>query len=201
MRYNYPFKGRFTVTCPFGRKGSWQCGWHIGVDIVGEDRQVRAIADGVVVGINDHGKAYGNHITIRHNDGMISLYAHLDSIDVAIGQHLTTGTKIGVMGATGNAAGAHLHLELHIGAYRYPQTGSTPDTCKWLVDPIGWIEDRIGGEEMPEVKDLQVWSKETGKAVIVKAVNIDGSNYIKLRDIEKLTNLEVSFVDGKVYVG
>lgn len=189
------------MTCPFGRKGNWQCGWHIGTDIVGDDRQVRAIADGTVIGINNHGKAYGNHITIRHDDDMISLYAHLDSIDVAIGQRLMIGTKIGVMGATGNAAGAHLHLELHINAYRYPQTGSTPDTCKWLVDPIGWIEDRIGGDDMPEIKDLQVWRKETGKAVIVKAVNIDGSNYIKLRDIEKLTRLEVSFVDGKVYVG
>lgn len=36
MRYDYPFRGRFKVTCPFGRQGAWQCGWHIGVDIVGE---------------------------------------------------------------------------------------------------------------------------------------------------------------------
>ena len=201
MNYNYPFRGKFTITCPFGRQGAWQCGWHIGVDIVGEDRQVRAIADGTVISINNHGKAYGNHVTIRHDDGMVSLYAHLDSIDVAIGQRLPLGTKIGVMGSTGNATAAHLHLELHIGAYRYPQKGSTANDCKWLVDPIGWIEDRIGGDDMPEVKDLQIWRKETGQAVIVKAVNIDGSNYVKLRDIEKLTRLEVSFVDGKVYVG
>lgn len=200
MTYDYPFRGKFTITCPFGRQGSWQCGWHIGTDIVGDDRQVRAIADGTVISINNHGKAYGNHITIRHDDGMVSLYAHLDSIDVAIGQRLTLGTKIGTMGATGNATGAHLHLELHIGAYRYPPKGSTPDTCKWLVDPIGWIEDRIGGEDMPEVKDLQIWRKETGKAVIVKAVNIDGSNYIKLRDLEKLVKVSIDYVDGKVYV-
>ena len=201
MKYDYPFRGRFKVTCPFGRKGNWQCGWHIGVDIVGEDRKVRAIADGVVISINDHGKAYGNHVTIRHDDGMVSLYAHLDSIDVAIGQHLTIGTKIGTMGATGNATGAHLHLELHNGAYKYPPNGSNPYTATWITNPLAWIEDHIGGDDMPEVKDLQVWSKETGQAVIVKAVNIDGSNYIKLRDIEKLTGLEVSFVDGKVYVG
>ena len=201
MKYDYPFRGKFTITCPFGRQGAWQCGWHIGTDIVGDDRQVRAIADGVVIGINDHGKAYGNHVLIRHNDNMVSLSAHLASVNVIIGQKVKMGTKIGVMGATGNATAAHLHLELHINAYRYPQAGSSAETCKWLVDPIGWIEDRIGGEELPEVKDLQVWSKETGKAVIVKAVNIDGSNYIKLRDIEKLTGLEVSFVDGKVYVG
>ena len=41
-----------------------------------------------------------------------------------------------------------------------------------------------GEDEMQEVKDLQVWSKSTGKAVIVKAVNVGGSNYIKLRDLQ-----------------
>lgn len=201
LRYDYPFKGRFKVTCPFGRVGNWQCGWHIGVDIVGEDKQVLAIADGVVIGINDHGKAYGNHVTVRHDDNMVSLYAHLASVNVIVGQKVKLGGKIGVMGASGNASGAHLHLELHINAYRYPQKGSTALDCKWLVDPLGWIEDHVGGEEMPEVKDLQIWSRETGKAVIVKAVNISGSNYIKLRDIEKLACLEVSFADGKVWVG
>lgn len=200
MTYDYPFRGGFTITCPFGRQGAWQCGWHIGVDIVGEDKQVRAIADGVVISINGHGKAYGKHVTVRHDDGMVSLYAHLDSIDVAIGQRLTVGTKIGTMGATGNATGAHLHLELHIKAYRYPPKGSNPYTATWIIDPLAWIEDHIGGEDMPEVKDLQVWRKETGQAVIVKAVNVDGSNYVKLRDIEKLVKVSIDYVDGKVYL-
>lgn len=200
MTYNYPFRGRFKVTCPFGRQGAWQCGWHIGADIVGDDRQVRAIADGVVVGINDHGKAYGNHLTIRHDDGMISLYAHLDSIDVAIGQRLTIGTNIGTMGATGNVTGAHLHLELHNGAYKYPPKGSNPYTATWIINPLAWIEDHIGGEDVPEVKDLQIWRKESGQAVIVKAVNIDGSNYVRLRDIEKLVKVNIDYVDGKVYI-
>lgn len=200
MKYDYPFRGRFKVTCPFGRQGSWQCGWHIGVDIVGEDRKVRAIADGVVIGINSHGKAYGNHVTIRHDDGMISLYAHLASVSVIVGQKVEMGSKIGTMGATGNATGAHLHLELHNGAYKYPLNGSNSYTATWIINPLAWIEDHIGGEELPEVKDLQVWSKETGQAVIVKAVNVDGSNYVKLRDIEKLVKVSIDYVDGKVYV-
>ena len=107
---------------------------------------------------------------------------------------------LGIMGATGNASGVHLHLELHQGRYRYPAKGSSPLTEKDLVDALAWIEDKIGGEDMPEVKDLQVWSKSTGKAVIVKAVNVGGSNYIKLRDLEKLARVSVDFVDGKVYV-
>ena len=67
------------------------------------------------------------------------------------------------------------------------------------MDALAWIEDKIGGEDMPEVKDLQVWSKETGKAVIVKAVNINGNNFVKLRDLEKLANVTVDF-DGKMPV-
>ena len=135
-----------------------------------DDKNVYAIADGVVESVNAHGTAYGKHVCIKHSDGMVSLYAHL-------------------------------HLELHQGRYRYPAKGSSPLTEKDLVNAWAWIEDHVGGEyEMQEVKDLQVWSKSTGKAVIVKAVNVGGSNYVKLRDLEKLARVSVDFVDGKVYV-
>ena len=64
-----------------------------------------------------------------------------------------------MMDATGNASGAHLHLGLHEGRYRYPAKGSNPLTEKDLIDAWAWIEDYVGGEdEMQEVKDLQVWS-------------------------------------------
>lgn len=202
MIYDYPFKGRFKMTCPFGRKGAWQCGWHIGTDIVGmDDKTVYAIADGVVESINAHGSAYGNHVCIRHADGKVSLYAHLSRVSVKVGQKVCRGDLLGIMGATGNATGAHLHLELHQGRYRYPAKGSSPLTEKDLVDAWAWIEDHVGGEdEMQEVQDLQIWSKSTGKCVIVKAVNVNGSNYIKLRDLEKLAQVRVSYIDGKVWI-
>lgn len=199
MEYRYPFKGKVKVTCPFGRKGAWKCGWHIGVDLVGEDdKNVCAIADGVVESINAHGAAYGKHVCIKHPDGMVSLYAHLASVAVKVGQSIRLGQRVGVMGATGNANGAHLHLELHQGRYRYPAKGSSPLTEKDLVDAWAWIEDHVGGEdEMQEVKDLQV--KANRKTVTVEAVNINGNNFVKLRDLEKLANVAVDF-DGKVPV-
>lgn len=199
MKYDYPFKGRFKVTCPFGRKGAWKCGWHIGTDIVGmDDKNVYAIADGVVESVNAHGAAYGKHVCIKHSDGMVSLYAHLSSVAVKVGQSIKLGQKVGVMGATGNANGAHLHLELHQGRYRYPAKGSSPLTEKDLIDAWAWIEDHVGGEdEMQEVKDLPV--KANGKTVTVEAVNINGNNFVKLRDLEKLANVSVDF-DGKMPV-
>ena len=161
-----------------------------------DDKNVCAIADGVVESVNAHGKSYGKHVCIKHADGMVSLYAHLSSVAVKVDQSIKIGQKVGVMGATGNASGAHLHLELHQGRYRYPAKGSSPLTEKDLIDAWAWIEDHVGGEdEMQEVKDLQV--KANGKVVTVEAVNINGNNFVKFRDLEKLANVTVDF-DGKM---
>lgn len=83
-----------------------------------DDKNVYAIADGVVESVNAHGTAYGKHVCIKHSDGMVSLYAHLASVAVKFGQRIKIGQKVE---ATGNASGAHLHLELHEGRYRYPR--------------------------------------------------------------------------------
>lgn len=184
MRYQYPFRGKFRITCPYGKPGKWAAGWHIGVDIVGDDdKTVYPIAEGVVVDINAHGSAYGNHVLVRHPDGNLSLYAHLSKVNVKAGQSVGLDTPLGIMGATGNANGAHLHLELHRKIYKYPR-GYEPKTAPWLLDPIVWIEDHAGGENMPEVQDLTILVK--GYPIIVKAINVDGSNYVLLRDVPKL---------------
>ena len=56
--------------------------------------------------------AYGNRIVIKHNNGYETLYAHLSSIDVKVGQTVPQGSKIGVMGSTGRSTGIHLHFEV-----------------------------------------------------------------------------------------
>ena len=120
-KYRLPFHGTWRVSTPFGKTGkSWSCGWHTGVDYVGmSDKTVYAICSGKVEKVSRSG-SYGNHVIIRHIDGYRSLYAHLASIRVSVGQSVTTNTKVGIEGQTGNAFGVHLHLELHKGAYRYP---------------------------------------------------------------------------------
>ena len=145
MKYQYPIKNH-KVTCEFGKTGNWQCGWHIGVDIVG-DREIFPIAQGVVESINSKGKSYGNHVVIKHDDGLVSLYAHLSEVKVKVGQKVYLNTLLGIMGDTGNATGVHLHLELHNGAYKYPAKDSNPYTAMWIINPLKWIECYIGVDE------------------------------------------------------
>jgi len=86
---------------------------HYGIDLSGTiGDPVIAVDNGVVVyaGLNDWG--YGQMIVIDHGKGWQSLYAHLASILVKCGQEVYSGDKIGTIGDTGSAQGAHLHFEL-----------------------------------------------------------------------------------------
>ena len=189
MRYQYPFRGKYRITCPYGKPGRWSAGWHIGSDVVGDDdKTIYPIAKGTVQSINAHGSAYGNHVCIKHADGNVSLYAHMSKISVKVGQAVTLDTPLGLMGATGNANGAHLHLELHQGAYSYPR-GYQPKTAPWLLDPIAWIEDHI--QEGYNVERLTII--KDGQPVEVNAVNIDGNNYVKLQDLPNLADVTIGY--------
>lgn len=91
-----------------------------------EDLQVHvlAAADGRVIDLHDgeydrqieKGKAIrGNYVVIEHPDGFRTLYFHLKagSIEVTKGQEVGTGTRLGVVGSSGNSNGPHLHFEVH----------------------------------------------------------------------------------------
>jgi murein DD-endopeptidase MepM/ murein hydrolase activator NlpD len=58
-------------------------------------------------------QGYGNTIRIDHGFGYVSLYAHLSKINVRVGQQVSRGEVIGLVGNTGTSAGPHLHYEVH----------------------------------------------------------------------------------------
>ncbi|WP_108672415.1 peptidoglycan DD-metalloendopeptidase family protein [Peribacillus acanthi] len=85
---------------------------HKGIDIARpSDLTIKAVDNGVVTFAGRAG-GYGNKIEIDHKNGIKSYYAHLSSIDVNVGDVVERGSKIGVMGTTGNSTGVHLHLEI-----------------------------------------------------------------------------------------
>lgn len=194
-----PYNGRCKITTLFGKKGAWACGWHIGVDMVGlTNKNVCAIADGTVTGLNVHGSSYGNSVEIKHADGKVSFYAHLKTVKVRKGQSVKSGDEIGVEGATGNATGSHLHLEIHQGAYKYPAKGTSPASCPWLLDPceVLGIEKKLGEvEEMVQLSKVSL-ILPNGKKLSVDGVMIDGTNYGALRQVLEALGFEVGW-NGK----
>ena len=75
--------------------------------------KAKAVTKSKVIVTKSDNTDYGNRVYIKHSDGFISMYAHLDTIDVKVGQELIKGDSIGDIGSTGYSPnGAHLHYSL-----------------------------------------------------------------------------------------
>ncbi len=109
-KFIVPTKGKFTNS--FGRKRFFngeQRAPHSGLDIPAPIGQsVIAPADGVVVQTGNY-FFNGNTVMIDHGHGLISMFCHLSAIKVSIGQHVSQGELIGLVGKTGRVTGPHLH--------------------------------------------------------------------------------------------
>lgn len=107
-------------------------GYHTGVDFAAPmGTPVKAVHSGVVVSINASGSAYGNHVVVKHADGVYTLSAHLSSINVKVGDAVATGQVIALSGSTGNSSGPHLHFELRNDPTQYAE-GVFSDPIAWL---------------------------------------------------------------------
>ncbi|WP_017240944.1 peptidoglycan DD-metalloendopeptidase family protein [Streptomyces sp. SS] len=85
---------------------------HNGVDIANDvGTPIHAVADGEVT-ISGYTGDYGQWIRVRHPDGRTSEYGHMSRRDVSVGDRVTAGQQIALMGAEGNSDGPHLHLRI-----------------------------------------------------------------------------------------
>ena len=89
--------------------------FHTGIDLVEPfGSPVFAADDGVVALVGSSSSGYGYYVVIAHSGGLDTLYGHLSTGLVKIGQSVVQGQPIGLEGSTGNSTGAHLHFELRI---------------------------------------------------------------------------------------
>ena len=85
---------------------------HTGIDIASNQGTAVYASDGGSVTLAGWNGGYGNCIMIDHGNGYVTLYGHLSSLSVSVGQTVSQGTTIGAVGSTGNSTGPHLHFEV-----------------------------------------------------------------------------------------
>jgi len=89
--------------------------FHTGIDLVEPfGSPVYAADDGVVALVGSSSSGYGNYVVIAHSGGLDTLYGHLATALVTVGQVVTQGQPVGLEGSTGNSTGPHVHFELRI---------------------------------------------------------------------------------------
>lgn len=102
----------FHYSATFGQAGGWSSGHHTGLDFAAPaGTPVFAALAGKVLA-SDGGGPYGNHVIVRHDNGVKTLYAHLTTKKVEPGDRVLRGQIIGTVGSTGNSTGPHLHFEV-----------------------------------------------------------------------------------------
>ncbi|MCV7102579.1 M23 family metallopeptidase [Mycobacterium palustre] len=102
---------------------------HAGIDLANSiGTPIYAVSDGVVI---EAGPAagYGALVKLRHADGTVTLYGHVNTTLVSAGQRVMAGDQIATMGNRGNSTGPHLHFEVLQGGTE-------------RIDPVPWLAKR-----------------------------------------------------------
>lgn len=186
-----------SISSPYGWRESFRS-FHYGMDIGGAGRinywNIIASKSGEVIQIKDGctdakkangapvnpgcGSGYGNHVRVQHDDGNITIYAHLakGSVIVEVGDLVEQGQVVGKMGNSGHSYGAHLHFEVRKERYSkgvQPLDYVDPNNPRPAAASCGsddlWVE---------WIKKIECSSCDTNPKMF------DGENYIVYRTPE-----------------
>ena len=124
--------------------------YHLGYDLsVTKNYPVEASNNGIVAFTGDLG-IYGNAVILDHGLGLFTLYGHMSSIDVKVGDAVTRHHALGKTGETGLAAGDHLHFGVYLdGLPVLPVEWWDP---KWIADNITPKLEGRSGQEIAEAQ-------------------------------------------------
>lgn len=124
----WPVQGTFTSgfgyrTHPISGAGRM----HEGIDVsANTGTPISAAGSGTVIGAGNSGDGYGNKVLISHGDGLVTLYAHMNTINVRQGQAVSGGDTVGTVGSTGYSTGPHLHFEVRVNGVAYDPLSYLP---------------------------------------------------------------------------
>lgn len=153
---------------------------HKGLDMVSTtgDKNVRAIKDGVYRGTHYDKDGFGNYVTVQHDDGVRTIYAHLESFaNIPKNTRISAGTILGVEGTTGRSTGLHLHIEGRVSPYT---TANHIDIAEYMgiVNERGVVQKitKLGyskEEAMDVVKEATGFEEKTMKYLDDYKYNFD----------------------------
>ena len=121
-QFIWPING--TLTSPFCESRAWES-CHPGIDIAAPTGTPIRAAGGGTVQIAGWTGGYGNYTCIGHGGGVSTCYGHQSAIQVSVGQRVSQGQVIGLVGSTGHSTGPHLHFEVRV-------NGSVTNPMSWL---------------------------------------------------------------------
>ncbi len=110
---------------------------HLGYDLASRRRDEVLASNRGVVALAEYFGIYGNAVVLDHGFGLMTLYAHLSSIEVSVGESVERGQTVGRSGETGLAGGDHLHFSVLMG-------GLPVDALEWWDGK--WIADRVADQ-------------------------------------------------------
>lgn len=175
MATNLPITGKFRITCIFKKRGNWLAGWHTGIDIVSDDKTIYATCNGTIY---KTGKdvSYGNYIVIKSSESdTFHWLCHLSKINCKKGDKVTRTSKIGIMGATGNTTGVHVHFEIRKSNNKYANVNN-PATYMGIPNKVGTYNSSDYQIIKTKVEYYKKCSKDKTSIVdALKSINVDSS--------------------------
>jgi murein DD-endopeptidase MepM/ murein hydrolase activator NlpD len=122
----WPAPGYYRITSEFGYRIHPILGYkklHTGIDIAAPYGATVVASNSGKIIASYYNSSYGNMIIVDHGGGIVTLYAHLSSRLVSLGETVKRGETIGKVGSTGMSTGAHLHFEVRVnGVYEDPRS-------------------------------------------------------------------------------
>ena len=127
--FGWPVPSCTYITSKFGPRyhpvtGAYQS-THTGLDIGASHGATIVASDGGTVTTAGVKGGYGNCVMIDHGNGYYTLYGHMSSIAVSVGQTVSKGDTIGYVGSTGVSTGPHCHFEIRV-------NGVCTDPAPWF---------------------------------------------------------------------
>ena len=135
-KFTWPTDG--IITSDFGGRsspGGIGSTNHQGIDIGASTGTPACAADGGEIVMAGWFGGYGNTVQIKHKDGTVTQYSHLNSINCNVGDRVAQGAQVGEVGSTGNSTGPHLHFGVMVdGNYVDPLEYLDASDKEWNLD-------------------------------------------------------------------